>query len=329
MAAPMKPPVLVTKLVYPKAIEMLEAEAEVTYHDSRTGYSPDELLAQAKGKTGIVCQLTDKFSADVLAELPDLKVLSNVAVGYDNIDAKAATERGILVTNTPGVLTETTADLAFALMMAAARRLTEAERFLRDGQWGEWYIDLLCGYDIHGATLGLLGMGRIGQAVARRAAGFGMKVLYHNRTQLDGALEQALGVEYVSFDELLEKSDFLSIHTPLTPETRHIIGAPELNKMKRTAILVNTARGPVVNEAALAKALADKTIASAGIDVFEQEPRVHPDLLKVDNVVLAPHVGSATIATRARMCAMAAENCLVGLAGQKPPNLVNPEAWKG
>jgi len=324
----MKPAVLVTKLVYPKALEMLQSEAEVSYHESREGYSPEELVAAAKGKAGIVCQLTDKFSAEVLDQLPDLKVLSNVAVGYDNIDAAAATERGILVTNTPGVLTETTADLAFALMMAAARRLTEAERFLRGGQWGEWYIDLLCGYDIHGATLGLLGMGRIGQAVARRAAGFGMKVLYHNRSRLDGALEEALGTEYVSFDELLERSDFLSIHTPLTPETRHIIGAAELNKMKKTAILVNTARGPVVNEAALAKALADKTIASAGIDVFEQEPRVHPDLLEVENAVLAPHVGSATIATRSRMCTVAAENCLAGLMGDKPPNLVNPEAWK-
>lgn len=324
----MKPAVLVTKLVYPKAIELLEADAEVDYHESRSGYSPGELLEQAKGKAGVVCQLTDKFSADVLADLPDLKVLSNVAVGYDNIDAAAATERGVLVTNTPGVLTETTADLAFTLMMAAARRLTEAERFLRDGQWGEWYIDLLCGYDIHSATLGLLGMGRIGQAVARRAAGFGMKVLYHNRSRLDAELEQELQAKYVSFDELLEKSDFVSVHTPLTPETRHIIGAPEMRKMKRTAILVNTARGPVVNEAALAKALADKTIASAGIDVFEQEPRVHPELLKIENVVLAPHVGSATIATRARMCTMAAENCLAGLRGEKPPNLVNPEAWK-
>lgn len=324
----MKPAVLVTKLVYPKALEMLRADADVSYHESRTGYAPEALLAAAKGKAGIVCQLTDKFSADVLDQLPELKVVSNVAVGYDNIDASAAAERGILVTNTPGVLTETTADLAFTLLMAAARRLTEAERFLRDGQWGEWYIDLLCGYDIHGATLGLLGMGRIGQAVARRAAGFGMKTLYHNRSRLDEALERELGAEYVSFDDLLQSSDFLSIHTPLTPETRHIIGAAELNKMKKTAILVNTARGPVVNEAALARALADRTIASAGIDVFEQEPRVHPDLLKVDNVVLAPHVGSATIATRSRMCTMAAENCLAGLRGEKPPNLVNPEAWK-
>ncbi len=325
----MKPAVLVTKKVYPKALELLRAEAEVAYHDSRSGYSPEDLITQAQGKAGVVCQLTDKFSADVFDRLPDLKVLSNVAVGYDNIDAAAATERGVLVTNTPGVLTETTADLAFTLMMAAARRLTEAERFLRDGQWGEWYIDLLCGYDIHGATLGLLGMGRIGQAVARRAAGFNMKVLYYNRSRLDPAVEAELGVRYVSFDELLAESDFLSVHTPLTPETRHIIGAVELSKMKRTAILVNTARGPVVNEAALAKALADKTIASAGLDVFEQEPRVHPDLLKVDNVVLAPHVGSATIATRTRMCTMAAENCLAALRGDKPPNLVNPDAWKG
>ncbi|MBI1356232.1 MAG: D-glycerate dehydrogenase [Acidobacteria bacterium] len=325
----MKPPVLVTKKLYPKALELLQATADVEYHDSRAGLSADRLLTKAKGKVGIVCQLTDKFSAEVLAELPDLKVLSNVAVGYDNIDAAAAAERGVLVTNTPGALTETTADLAFALLMAAARRLTEAERFLRDGKWGEWYIDLLCGYDIYGATLGLLGMGRIGQAVARRAQGFGMKVLYHNRTRLDPAVEDALDAKYVSFEELLSESDFVSVHTPLTPDTRHLIAAAELSRMKPTAILVNTARGPVVDEAALAAALDKRTIAAAGIDVFEREPEVHPGLLAVENVVLAPHVGSATIATRTRMCTMAVENCLAGLRGERPPNLVNPQAWKG
>ena len=325
----MKPQVLVTKRIYPKALELLTAAADVEYHDSRAGYPAERLLAKAKGKAGIVCQLTDKFSRDVLEQLPDLRVLSNVAVGYDNIDAEAAAERGVLVTNTPGVLTETTADLAFALLMATARRLTEAERFLRDGKWGEWYIDLLCGHDIHGATLGLLGMGRIGQAVARRAAGFGMTILYHNRTRLPAPVEEALNAKLVSFEELLSESDFVSVHTPLTPETRHLIGAAELSRMKPTAILVNTARGPVIDEAALAHALEQRTIAGAGLDVFEREPEVHRGLLAVDNVVLAPHVGSATIATRTRMCIMAAEGCLAALRGERPSNLVNPSAWKG
>ena len=317
--------VLVTKHLYPEALDLLQSALDVDYHDDRAGMTPAALRERLAGKQGVICQLTDKITAELLDACPDLKVVSNVAVGYDNIDVAAATERGVVVTNTPGVLTDTTADLAFALILAAGRRLTESERFLRDGRWGEWYIDLLTGFDIHGATLGLLGMGRIGQAVARRARGFDMRVLYHNRSRLPEAEEQALGAEYVSLDELLSQSDFLSVHVPLSPETRHIVDAAALAKMKRTATLVNTARGPVVDEAALADALAAGVIAYAGLDVYEKEPQVHAKLLEVPNVVLAPHVGSATVATRTRMCTMAAENCLAALTGKRPPNPVNPQ----
>ena len=322
--------VLVTKHVYPQALDILrEAGLEIDYHDSREGLAPADLRERLQGKQGVVCQLTDKMTAEVFAACPDLRVASNVAVGYDNIDVPAATAGGVVVTNTPGVLTETTADLAFALILGAGRRLTESERFLRDGKWGEWYIDLLTGFDIHGATLGLLGMGRIAQATARRARGFGMTILYHSRTRLAEEAERELGARYVSFDELLGESDFLSIHVPLSPETRHIVGAAELAKMKPTAALVNTARGPVVDEAALADALAERRIAYAGLDVYEREPEVHPRLLEVPNVVLAPHIGSATVATRTRMCTMAAENCVAVLTGQRPPNPVNPQVLGG
>ena len=321
----MPPSVLVTKHVYSEALELLDRKLEVDYNDARQGMAPEELLGRLAGKEGVICQLTDKITANVLDACPDLKVVANVAVGYDNIDVAAATERGVVVTNTPGVLTETTADLAFALILAAGRRLTESERYLRDGKWGEWYIDLLTGFDIHGATLGLLGMGRIGQAVARRARGFNMQVLYHNRSRLPEDEEQALGAEYVSLDELLAQSDYVSVHVPLGAETRHIVDAAAFGKMKRTAILINTARGPVVDEAALAEALAEGVIAYAGLDVFEKEPEVHAKLLKVPNVVLAPHIGSASVATRTRMCTMAAENCVAALTGERPPNAVNPE----
>lgn len=321
----MKPPVLVTKFIYPAAIDYLREHAEVEYYDARQSMPPDDLLERCRGKQGVICQLTDKFRADVIAQLDDsVKVLSNVAVGYDNIDVPAAAERGITVTNTPGVLTETTADLAFALIMAAGRRLTEAERFLRSGQWGEWYVDHLCGYDIHGATLGLLGMGRIGQAVARRAQGFGMRTLYHDAIRQPEATERELGVTYASQDEVLAQSDFVSLHVPLTPETRHLIGAAELAKMKPTAVLVNTSRGPVVDEPALAEALKAGTIAAAGIDVFEQEPKVHPGLLELDNVALTPHIASASVATRTKMSMIAAENCVAVLEGREPANPVKP-----
>ncbi len=315
--------VLVTKHLYPEAISELEKHCEVDYHDARVSMPPNELVARLEGKQGVICQLTDKMTPAVMDAAPELKVIANVAVGFDNIDVPAATERGIIATNTPGVLTETTADMAFTLIMAAGRRLTEAERFLRSGEWGEWYIDLLCGYDIHGATLGIFGLGRIGQAVARRARGFGMKILYYDLNRQSEAVEKELGVSFVEFDTLLAESDFLSVHAPLTPETRHVIGAAELAKMKKTAVLVNTARGPLVDEAALADALEAKTIAAAGLDVFEREPQVHSKLLEVPNVVLAPHIASASIATRTKMCLMAAENAMAVLNGEKAPNALN------
>lgn len=325
---PMKPPVLITKRVYPEAVELLRPHAEVEYCDSDDGLTAAELAARVRGKQAVVSQLTDKFSAAVIESLDCVRVIANVAVGFDNIDVPAATRKGILVTNTPDVLTDTTADLAFALMLAAARRIVEGHRFVHSGQWTKWRIDLLVGHDVHHGTLGVFGMGRIGQAVARRAAGFSMRILYHDARRAPEALERDLGLEYAAPDELLRQSDFVSLHVPLTPDTRHMIGAAQLRLMKPTAVLVNTSRGPVVDEAALAEALERGTIGGAGLDVFEHEPQVHPTLLKLENVVLAPHIGSASVDTRRKMCLMAAENALAALQGRRPPNLLNPEAWK-
>jgi D-3-phosphoglycerate dehydrogenase len=325
----MKLKVLVSKRVYPEAIEYLRPRVELEYNDADDGYPPRELLERLRDKQGVVSQLTDKFPAAVMDQLPGLKVISNVAVGYDNIDIPAATARQILVTNTPDVLTDTTADFAWTLILATARRLTESEAFLRAGEWRQWRINLLCGYDVHHATLGIVGMGRIGQAVARRARGFDMRVLYHDAFRQPAEAERQLGVEYVALDQLLAESDFVTLHVPLLPETRHLIGAAQLARMKKTAILINTARGPVVDEAALAEALAAGTIAGAGLDVYEREPEIHPGLLQVQNVVLAPHIASASIATRTKMCLMAAENVVAALEGRRPPNLVNRELWTG
>jgi D-3-phosphoglycerate dehydrogenase len=319
----MKPSVLVTKRIFPEALEYLRQHAEVEYHDSQESYPPDELLKRLNAKDGVVSQLTDKFTAGVMQALPQLRVIANVAVGFDNIDIQAATERNIIVTNTPGVLTETTADFAFALLMAAARRVAEGDRFLRAGRWREWSVDLLCGHDIYGRTLGLLGMGRIGQAVARRARGFQMRVLYHDAVRQDAQSERDLGVEFVPFETLLRESDFVSLHVPLLPETKRLIGAGALAQMKKTAILINTSRGPVVDEAALAEALANGTIAGAGLDVFEREPAVEPKLLQLENAVLAPHIASASIETRKKMCQMAVENAVAALQGRPPANVVN------
>jgi lactate dehydrogenase-like 2-hydroxyacid dehydrogenase len=321
----MKPKVLVTKHLYPEAIEYLRRHVEIEYNDSDEGYPPAQLVERLKDKQGVISQLTDSFPAAVLDQLPNLKVISNVAVGFDNIDIPAATARKIAVTNTPGVLTDTTADFAFALLMAAARRVVEADAYLRSGQWRQWRIDLLCGYDVHHSTLGLVGMGRIGQAVARRARGFAMRVLYYDAVRAAVSLERELDLQFVPLDQLLAESDFISLHVPLLPETRRLIGAPQLARMKKTAVLVNTSRGPVVDEAALAAALASGQIAAAGLDVFEQEPHVHPDLLKLANVVLAPHIASASIATRTKMCLMAAENAVAVLEGRRPAHLVNRE----
>lgn len=324
----MKPPVLVTKRIYSEAIEFLSQYAEVDYADSDDGLSAAELAERIRGKRAVVSQLTDKFSADVLATLDDIQVISNVAVGFDNIDIPAATRKGILVTNTPDVLTDTTADLAFALMLAAARRIVEGHHFVHSGKWTKWRIDLLVGRDVHHATLGIFGMGRIGQAVARRAAGFSMRVLYHDMRRAPEAVERELGLEYRSKEDLLREADFVTLHVPLSAETRHLIGAQELRLMKPTAVLVNSSRGPVVDEAALADALEARVITSAGLDVFEREPHVHPKLLQLENVVLAPHIGSASVDTRLKMSMTAVENAVAAIEGRRPPNLLNPEAWR-
>lgn len=326
MSAPDR--ILVTKRVFPEAVELLRREFQVDYNDTDRVLAPEEIAARARGCAAIVSQLTDRLSAEVIARLEGVRVIANVAVGYDNIDVAAATARGIAVTNTPGVLTETTADFAFALLMAAARRVPEAHGFLHSGQWKTWIIDLLAGQDVHGATLGIFGLGRIGAAVARRGRGFGMRILYCDEQAAPPELERELGARRVTKEELLRESDFVSLHAPLTPATRHLIGAAELEQMKPTAILVNTARGPVVDEAALAEALEKRTIWAAGLDVFEQEPQVHPKLLELPNVVLAPHIASASYATRRRMSVMAAENAAAALAGRRPPNLVNPGVWR-
>jgi glyoxylate reductase len=278
----------------------------------------DELLEAANGVDAILSTATEKIDGELLdAAGSSLKVVANMAVGYDNIDVPAATERGVVVTNTPGVLDETTADVAFMLMLAAARRLGESERVLRAGEWEWWGPKLFMGPDVWGKKLGIVGMGRIGQAVARRARGFGMEILYHNRSRKQEA-ENELGARYLELDELLETADFVSIHTPLTDETRHLIGASDLQRMKKEAVLVNTSRGPVVDEAALAKALAEGEIFAAGLDVYEEEPKVHPKLLKLENVVLAPHIGSGSIETRNKMAVLAAENLAAVLRGEAP-----------
>jgi glyoxylate reductase len=277
-----------------------------------------ELLEAVRGAAGILTTVTEKMDAQLIDAAGDgLRVIANMAVGYDNIDVEAATERGVVVTNTPEVLNETTADTAFMLLLAAARRLGEAERLLRSGGWDAWGPKQLRGPDVWGKRLGVVGFGRIGQALARRARGFDMDLVYHDQYRNQEA-ERELGARYLELDDLLRTSDFVSVHTPLTPETTHLIGVEELEKMKPEAVLVNTSRGPVVDEAGLAQALAEGRIFAAGLDVYEEEPEVHPKLLELQNVVLAPHIGSASIETRDRMAALAAENIVAVLRGEEP-----------
>jgi glyoxylate reductase len=283
----------------------------------------DELLEAAEGAVGVLSNVTEKMDAEFMDAAGDgLRIIANMAVGYDNVDVEAAAERGIVVTNTPGVLDETTADTAFMLLLAAARRLGESERTLRAGRWKWWGPKLFVGVDVWGKTLGIVGMGRIGQAVARRGRGFGMEILYHNRSRNEEA-EEELDARYADLDELLEIADFVSVHTPLTEETRHLLGPEELEKMKPTAVLVNTSRGPVVDEEALADALADRRIFAAGLDVYEEEPKVHPKLLELENVVLAPHIGSGSRETRDGMAVLAAENIVAVLSGGEPKTPVD------
>ncbi|MDK2856516.1 MAG: glyoxylate reductase [Bacillota bacterium] len=322
------PKAFVTRRIPEPGLAILREVAEVKVWEEELPPPREVLLKEVADCDALVPLLTDRVDGELLDRAPHLKVVANYAVGYDNIDVPACTARGVLVTNTPGVLTETTADLAFALILATARRLVEADKFLRAGKWKTWGPMLLLGQDVYGATLGLVGLGRIGAAVARRARGFNMKILYYSRHRQE-ALEKELGVEYVSFDELLRRSDFISIHVPLTAETRHLFNAEAFAKMKPTAVLVNTARGPIVDEAALYAALKTGRIAAAGLDVMDPEPpRPDNPLLTLDNAILLPHIGSASIATRTRMATMAAENAAAVLRGELPPNLVNPEAWE-
>lgn len=300
------------------------ASVHVFPHDRVIGR--EELLEGVKGADALLPILTETVDAAVMdAAGPQLQIIANYAVGYNNIDVAAATERRIAVTNTPGVLTETTADLAWAILMATARRLGEAERFLRASKWAGWGPMLLLGVDVHGKTLGIFGMGRIGQAVARRARGFDMRILYTDVNRLEPAAERDLGAACVDKQTLLAESDFITIHCPLMRETTHAFSTAEFKAMRKTAILINTARGPIVDEAALATALKTGEIRAAGLDVFEQEPAVHPDLLECENALLIPHLGSATRETRGKMAEIAATNIIARLNGRRPPNCVNPE----
>jgi glyoxylate reductase len=287
-----------------------------------------ELIRRLQGRQGLICLITDAIDAEILAACPELKAVSNVAVGFNNIDVAAATRRGVVVTNTPDVLTETTADFAWTLLMATARRLVEADRYVREGKFKQWEFMVLLGGDIHGKTLGILGFGRIGRAMARRAQGFGMRVLYQDAVAADAATERELRATRTDTATLLRESDFVTLHTPLLPETRHLINAQSLRTMKKTAYLINASRGPIVDEAALAQALKEGWIAGAGLDVFEEEPKVHPGLMGLPNVVLAPHIASASSDTRLQMANLAVDNCLAVLEGRTPPTPVNPEALK-
>ena len=318
--------ILITRAVFPEIVAQLRARFDVVTNPDDTPWSPDEIAARLAGCSGAMSTVLCRFDDSVFARAPELKVVANIAVGYNNIDVASATRRGIRVTNTPGVLDDTTADLTWALLMSAARRTAEADAYVRRGDWKVAFaMNAFLGADIHHATLGIIGMGRIGQAVARRAMGFDMRVLYYNRTRLPEAAEASLRATRVERDELLAQSDFVVVMAPYSPATHHLIGAPEIAKMKRGAILINSARGGVVDDAALGEALKAGRIAGAGLDVFEGEPKLDPGYLALHNVVMTPHIGSASRPTRLRMCEVAIANMAAVLDGREPPNLVNKE----
>jgi lactate dehydrogenase-like 2-hydroxyacid dehydrogenase len=321
----MKPKIFVTRPIPAAVLDRLAAQCELQVHPDDIGLKPGPLGEACREAEGLLA-VGVRVNEEVLGQARKLRVVANCGVGYDNIDVAACTARRIVVTNTPGVLTDTTADLAFALLMAVARRVVEGDGFVRQGRWQRWGFKMLWGADVHHKTLGIYGFGRIGQAMARRGVGFGMRILYHSLQRAPQDLEREIGAQFVDRETLLRESDFLSLHCPSTPKTHHAIGARELSLMKPTAFLINTARGKVVDEEALVAALESKQIAGAGLDVFEHEPHLHPKLSGLVNVVLMPHVGSATGETRFKMAMLAAENLLAALDGQRPPNLVNPEA---
>lgn len=323
-----KPKLFCAHVLFEEPRKKLDERFQVEYWTGNERPSRPEVLKRVAGKDGMISLLTEKVDRELLdAAGPSLRIVAQVAVGYDNIDVPACTERGVAVTNTPGVLDETTADFAWALLMAVARRMIEADRLARSGEWRQWNLDFLCGTDVWGKTLGIIGLGRIGRAMARRALGFGMRVIYNSNSRAPEAIEKELHVEYGTKDQVLEQADFLSLHVPLNAATRGLIGPSELARMKRSAFLINTTRGPVVQEAALVEALERGTIAGAALDVFEREPLIS-DGLRRDNVVLAPHLGSASVETRTKMAMIAVENTIAFFDGKRPPTILNPEVLK-
>src|SRR6267142_356616 len=319
-----KAKIFATHPLFDEARAILDAECEVEYWAKPERPPSDEIARRIKEKEGLICLLTDRVNDDLLRVAPKLRIVANVAVGYDNVDVPACTKHGVIVTNTPGVLDETTADFAWTLLMAVARRLGEGDTYARTGNWKGWNLDQFCGTDVWGKTLGIVGFGRIGRALARRAAGFKMHILYTATKRAPAEIENELNTEFRDLNALLAESDFVSLHVPLISETSGLLDAPKFSRMKPSAFVINTARGPVINEAALVHALETGKIAGAALDVFEQEPFIHPGLKRA-NVVLAPHMGSASVETRAKMAAMAAHNVSALFRGQRPPNMLNPE----
>ncbi len=323
----MKSKILIARAIFPDVLERLASQFDIEANQDDHVYSTSQLIEKLAGKQGMLATASERITAELIGASPTLKIIANMAVGFNNIDLDAATSAGVMVTNTPDVLNETTADFAWALLMATARRITEAEQWLRAGRWEKWRYDAFLGADVHGATLGILGMGRIGQAIARRSSGFGMRVVYHNRTRLPADIEAGANhAQLVSKEELLRRADHLMLVLPYSQLTHHAIGAAELALMKPSATLVNIARGGIVDDAALIAALRTRQIAGAGLDVFENEPALHPDFLTLANVVLTPHIGSASAPTRRAMADCAAANLMAAFSGGLPPNLLNPQA---
>ena len=322
-----KPKVYCTHPLFDEARNILNTNCDIQYWTDSERPPREELLRRVKDREGLICLLTEKINEELLRSAPKLRIVSNVAVGFDNIDVEACTKRGVVATNTPGVLDETTADFAWTLLLAVARRLGEGEALARSGNWKGWNLDQLCGADIWGKTLGIVGFGRIGRAVARRASGFQMKVIYTDSVRASEDIEKPLNAEFRDMNSLLADSDFVSLHVPLLPDTRALFDAAKFFRMKPTAFLINTSRGPVVDEAALVAALENKKIAGAALDVYENEPFIHPGL-KRSNVVLSPHLASASLETRSKMATMAANNMVALFKGQRPPNMLNPDIFK-
>lgn len=321
-----KPALFSTRPLFPAARTILDQNFAVDYWTPPERISREELLKRVADKEGLICLLTEKVDEELLSTTTKLRIASTVSVGYDNIDVAACTKHKVVATNTPGVLDDTTADFAWTLLMAIARRLLEGDAWMRAGTWPGWDLDQLVGGDVWGKTIGILGFGRIGRGVARRAQGFQMRVLYSDAVRASAEVEKELNAEFVDRDKLFRESDFISLHVPLLPDTRHLISKDNLEKMKRTAFLVNTSRGPVVDEAALAEALENKKIAGAALDVFEHEPKVHPALLTRKDVILTPHIASASVDTRTKMAVMAANNVVAFFEGRRPPNAINAGA---